>query len=317
MAIESFRLGISFLLRPVSLGQNKPTPQRPSPPSKDQIFHISQVPEWMQWDPYIVHGYRPQLGSFEDCFWSLFYLHNEFINTWSHLLPGLYFMALLVMAEYWISYVPLDVAFSDILAIQMYMAGSAGCLIFSAAFHATNARSQQVAAAFLKLDYLGIIITISTTCMSVTYFGLYHSAFLQAAYISLTAFCAAIVFWVILDPRMDGVHSGHLRATVFTLLATSGVAPILHVAAFEGAYGLKRFPLESLSVTLTSYAVGTAVYVSRFPEKFWSHRFDLLGASHQIFHVLIVFGHIVHLYGLRGVLVQCSLDTVPQINAAP
>lgn len=54
-------------------------------------------------------------------------------------------------------------------------------------------------------------MTISTTCTSLTYFGLYDSLFLQSAYISLTVFGAALVFWLTLDPRMDGVYAGHWR----------------------------------------------------------------------------------------------------------
>ncbi|THC92439.1 hypothetical protein EYZ11_008081 [Aspergillus tanneri] len=177
----------------------------------------------------------------------------------------MYFAALILVVEYWASPLLFDAPFFDIMAIQMYVVGTAGCLLFSAAFHAANAHSEKIAAAFLKLDYLGIIMAISTTCISITYFGLYGSPFLQ------------------------------VTALVFFLLAASGLAPIFHVAVFEGTAGLEKFPLKSLSVTCSSYAVGTTAYVSRFPERFWPRRFDLLGASHQIFHILVAFGQIVHL----------------------
>ncbi|KAI9039418.1 hemolysin-III family protein [Aspergillus affinis] len=310
MASESLRLGLSFLLKPSSQNEEKQKTPRPVAPVKQQVFHISHLPKWMQLDPYIMHWYRPQLDSFEDCFWSLFYLHNESINTWSHLLPGTYFVTLLLAVEYWVSHLPFDVTLADVLAIQSYIAGTAGCLIFSAVFHATNAHSEEVATVFLKLDYLGIIMTISTTCTSVTYFGLYDSPFLQMMYISFTVICATLVFWVALDPRMDGAHAGHWRAAVFLLLAASGLAPICHVSLLEGVAGLNKFPLETLSVTCTSYAVGTIVYISRFPERVWPLKFDLLGASHQIFHILVAFGQFVHLYGLRESLIQCHLDQV-------
>lgn len=32
------------------------------------------------------------------------------------------------------------------------------------------------------------------------------------------------------------------------------------------------------------------------------------GASHQIFHVLIAFGQIVHLHGLRAIIIRLSLN---------
>jgi adiponectin receptor len=91
----------------------------------------------MQWDTYILHGYRAQLNSFERCFWSLFYLHNESVNTWSHLVSGLYFLILLLAIDYWITQVPLEVPVVDIVAIQTYVAGTAGCLIFSVSFYSS------------------------------------------------------------------------------------------------------------------------------------------------------------------------------------
>lgn len=68
-----------------------------------------------------------------------------------------------------------------------------------------------MATAFLKLDYLGIILTISTTSVSVTYFAMYSNPLLQATYISFTTLCALLVFWIALDPRMDGPRAGPWR----------------------------------------------------------------------------------------------------------
>ncbi|KAF7181249.1 hypothetical protein CNMCM7691_000467 [Aspergillus felis] len=308
MAMTSVRLTFAYLLSPSSPKVVEKSPVNVSvSPKKERVFHASQIPAWMQWDPYILRGYRAQLDSYEQCFWSLFYLHNESVNTWSHMIPGMYFLTLLLAIDYWIIQLPLEVPVIDILAIQTYVAGTAGCLIFSAAFHATNAHSPEVAHAFLKLDYLGIVMTITTTCISVTYFALYSYPVLQVTYILFTLLCAATIFWVALDPRMDGARAGPWRAAVFFLLATSGLAPVFHVVWTEASSGLIRIPLDSLTVTCSSYAVGTAVYVTRFPERFWPARFDLIGASHQIFHILVAFGQIVHLFGLREVLLRVHM----------
>ena len=64
------------------------------------------------------------------------------------------------------------------------------------------------------------------------------------------------------------------RATVFILLAASGLAPILHVSCAEGSAGRLRIPLNSLVLACTSYAVGTAAYVTRCPKKYWAERFE-------------------------------------------
>lgn len=314
MSKISLRLILSVLLKPSApnLKEETASPEEPLPRTKPQrVFHISKVPLWMQWDPYISYGYRTQLNSFRECFRSLFYVHNESVNIWSHTLPGLYFLALLLAIDYWALELPFQAPLPDIIAIQSYVAATAGCLFFSvslyvnfiialrsillilqAVFHTTSAHSPEVATAFLKLDYLGIILSISATCISTAYFALHSDPTFQFVYISLTALCAVIVFWITLDPRMDGANAGFwrkaipslvisgreltsYRATVFFVLAASGLAPILHVAFAEGSAGFLRIPVGNIVLTCTSYAVGTTIYVIRFPEKYWMDRFDL------------------------------------------
>ncbi len=68
--------------------------------------------------------------------------------------------------------------------------------------------------------------------------------------------------------------NGASRAAVFTLLATSGFIPIFHLIYLESTQGLFRVPIDSLTVSCTSYAIGTAAYVTRFPEKYCLKRFD-------------------------------------------
>ena len=64
-----------------------------------RVLHWDEIPSWMQIDPYIRNGYRRQLNSLTACFWSLFYLHNDFVNTWSHLLPAILWITALVGVE--------------------------------------------------------------------------------------------------------------------------------------------------------------------------------------------------------------------------
>jgi adiponectin receptor len=132
MTMTSLRLTLSSLLSPSVRKEVEKRPFNvPEPPQKQRVFPASQIPVWMQWDPYILHGYRAQLDSFEQFFWSCLYLHNDSVNTWSDLIPGMYFLTLLLAIDYWTIQLPLEVPVMDILAIQTYVAGTVGCLIFS------------------------------------------------------------------------------------------------------------------------------------------------------------------------------------------
>ena len=50
------------------------------------------------------------------------------------------------------------------------------------------------------------------------------------------------------------------------------------------------------------YLVGAAIYASRVPERFAPGKFDLIGHSHQIFHVLGVLGSLFVYLGLKKIM---------------
>ena len=97
----------------------------------EHVLRWNEVPAWMKIDPYLKRGYRRQLNTYCACFQSLFYAHNESINTWSHLLPALFFMALLAGRDFAMIYTDIKAPLSDILVLQLYIAGTAGCLLLS------------------------------------------------------------------------------------------------------------------------------------------------------------------------------------------
>uniref|UniRef100_A0A3B4B8L4 Uncharacterized protein n=1 Tax=Periophthalmus magnuspinnatus TaxID=409849 RepID=A0A3B4B8L4_9GOBI len=50
-------------------------------------FHV--LPEWLKDNDYLLHGHRPPMPSFRACFGSIFRIHTETGNIWTHLLDGL------------------------------------------------------------------------------------------------------------------------------------------------------------------------------------------------------------------------------------
>ncbi|MCJ1431235.1 hypothetical protein MMC27_000586 [Xylographa pallens] len=248
---------------------------------KDQSIHAIQsllsfedLPQWMQGDPYIRRGYRKQASSLTECYGSLFYLHNESVNIWSHLLAGVFFFALLLTADYSIFRTVPKISVSDAVAVQVYLAGATGCLFLSAFYHCTTSHSHEISRRYLKLDYLGIVLNITSTSISAAYFGLDGDECLKAIYISITAVCGATTFWFVLDPDIDGHNAAFWRALVFIALGCSGFAPIVHMFVRDGLQGLSNFPMSYICASSMLYLTGTAIYVTRSPEKRWPGLFD-------------------------------------------
>lgn len=51
-----------------------------------------------------------------------------------------------------------------------------------------------------------------------------------------------------------------------------------------------------------AYAAGAVVYVSRVPERWKPGAFDLAGHSHQIFHVFVLVGALIHFAAIMVLL---------------
>ena len=45
------------------------------------------------------------------------------------------------------------------------------------------------------------------------------------------------------------------------------------------------------------YIIGLILYTTRFPENYWNGKFDLIGSSHQIFHIFVLLGGGISLIG--------------------
>lgn len=85
----------------------------------------------MELDPYIRRGYRPRLGSFSACFKSIFHLHNESVNIWSHILSTVVYLSVLLTIDHSTLCDDVDLSTADNSVITTYIAGSIACLVFS------------------------------------------------------------------------------------------------------------------------------------------------------------------------------------------
>ena len=175
------------------------------------ILHYDQLPEWMRADPYIKLGYRRPLNRLHDCFWSLFYPHNELVNIWSHLLPAFLYLLSLLGVDIWTIHSNIEALDGGRVFFQVYVLCTFGCLLLSALYHCINAHSQQLSRQFLKFDYAGIILSIVGTTVSAAYFFLYGSPLLQQRYIVSIIASAVAVFYCLLGDGVDGPRAALQR----------------------------------------------------------------------------------------------------------
>ncbi|KAK3696529.1 hypothetical protein QZH41_004879, partial [Actinostola sp. cb2023] len=79
--------------------------------SPERLFSINFCPSWLQFNKFVLSGYRCNLSTSE-CLMSLTYLHNESINIYSHGIPFLVFVLFIPLtaseaclrAPFWFSF---------------------------------------------------------------------------------------------------------------------------------------------------------------------------------------------------------------------
>lgn len=137
---------------------------------------------WQQDNQYIVSGYRPTSNSFAQSLASLGYLHNEWMNIWTHLIGGVTFATIWVFLYYVVGprYGTADKA--DVVVMGCFFGGAVLCLGMSATFHALLNHSEAVATQANKLDYVGICSLITGSFIPAIYYGFHCHTHLRTIY---------------------------------------------------------------------------------------------------------------------------------------
>ncbi|XP_042168973.1 adiponectin receptor protein 1-like [Oncorhynchus tshawytscha] len=132
------------------------------------------LPEWLKDNEYLRHGHRPPMPSFRACFKSIFRIHTETGNIWTHLLGCLFFLCLGIMYMFR-SNMYFAAPFQEKIVIGIFFIGAILCLSFSWLFHTVYCHSEGVSRVFSKLDYSGIAFLIMGSFVPWLYYSFYCS----------------------------------------------------------------------------------------------------------------------------------------------
>merc|ERR1712002_852833 len=65
--------------------------------AKDGLLSFKKLPNWMKDNEYLQFGHRPELNSFKECFKSIFGIHSETGNIWTHLIGFVAFVTVAII----------------------------------------------------------------------------------------------------------------------------------------------------------------------------------------------------------------------------
>jgi adiponectin receptor len=273
----------------------------------ETLIDKPQVPEWYLHNPHILTGYRPVVPDTAYCIRSgLTGWHNESVNIWSHLLG---FVAAFVLG-----------IVEPHPALKLYFLGAMVVMGLSVGSHTMMNHSESVCTGWLKGDYIGIIVFIGTFMCSMGYIlsppahGVPETAF----YLATLAVCVYLV-WFTLYPntiftQADRRIMNFALPAAFIMLAYMAYAGIAAYRSEDEAEWPRFQAIGGYFLLLALVALsGVCVYKFQNPERAYPVRFDLLGASHQIWHLVCIVVIFAQYAILRAFLrTGHGLDQAPQ-----
>lgn len=265
---------------------------------KRKLYTWDEIPHWQRDNEHILSGYVGETRSMFQCFLSLFYLHNESVNIYTHLLPGIAFLFVLCFDKFAVTQFE-TTTLIDYVMIDLFFFGAFTCLTLSSTFHCLKNHSRSVATFGNKLDYLGIVVLVVTSMVSIMYYGFFETPALFYLFSFITCTFGAACAVVSLKEGFRTREWRPYRAAMFVAFGLSAVLPIVTGIFYYGFSEIYlRIQVKWVLLGGIFYITGAVLYGVRFPEKYAPGKYDIWGHSHQLFHVLVVVAALCHLYGL-------------------
>uniref|UniRef100_A0A2M4CW18 Putative progestin and adipoq receptor family member iii n=1 Tax=Anopheles darlingi TaxID=43151 RepID=A0A2M4CW18_ANODA len=248
-----------------------------------RIVCYEEAPEHLQFNPFIRTGYRTYL-SMRLCLESVFWWTNETVNIWSHIFGLFVFVAL---AYNDLAMLQIQAGPSDKLIVGMLLVSFQVCMILSSVYHTFSCHSATSYDRLLTFDLFGIALSLLAIFMSGIYYAFWCNLPLRNFYMLTIGiiFAGAMVLQI---PRLQ--VPSHVKMVAFVAWAAYGIVPTLHWYYVMGGAESTMVQLFIPRVLVMYALSGVAflIYVAKIPERWYVGRFDCIGHSHNLWHIIVL-----------------------------
>ncbi|KAK8757147.1 progestin and adipoQ receptor family member 3-like [Amblyomma americanum] len=241
-------------------------------PNKLKAFE--ETPGFLRQNPFIRSGYRV-LYTPQECLRSVFEWNNETLNIWTHLAGILLFSAMLVRdVGYRLPAAKADPA--DSVLVVAVTCTYITTLSLSVLYHTFNCQSKEAYYKLLRFDLAGVGLSLCSTFSSGVIMAFDEHRFYKFLYVGLEVM---LLMAIILKQDCDDTK-------VLCSLGIFGLVPTFHWLCLAPPHMWVVMPRIVLLFMCAAFSY--IVLEGRFPERLWPGRCDFLGASHQIWHILVI-----------------------------
>lgn len=253
---------------------------------------------WLYWEA--IGRSRTASQSYLDCVSSIWYLHDETFNIWSHLAAAAYFTfkALRFTIRRW------NTSSGAVWAALLFQLGAALCFCLSTLYH--SFANHIHAGLWQRMDHFGIsaFIWASSSTFVILCFADYRAT--QQFY---TMALTALALLSLAQLRNDVTHWAEVSwARVGTHAIYGGLAslPALHCASdlTHQQSQARQQLLRSFCALILVNLVGGILYATELLEQTTQAYTGLVGTSHQFMHVSAIAGAWLFNEGIQTFLVS-------------
>jgi len=256
-----------------------------------------EVPEFQQ-VPFVLSGYRGASSSLFERVRLVFGVHNQTGNIWTHLLGSAYFAFYGV--QLYADYSSLDgLRDFEPISVLILVAASFFCLASSTSYHICCFSKKCIFECTYKMDLSGIVVLIGTSYFTGIVLGYRCRPGLRLFYLLYTLAVLVALTGPLVRPSLVANLPRHMIVCV-----ALGLVPAGHFFFIASAADAATM-LPYILMMFGCYGVGAIFYITRWPESRWPGRFDLLGQSHQMWHLFVFLAAASWVHGC-GVYLRVS-----------
>jgi len=277
-----------------------------------KVCHFHHLPQWLQDNDFLRKGHRPPLPTFRECFKSIFRIHTETGNIWTHLLGVVAFIGL---ASFFLAMPHTEINLQEKMVFSCFFAGAIVCMGLSFTFHTVCChKNKSIGRLFAKFDYCGIAFLTVGSFVPWLYYSFYCDFKPKIVYLSIVILLGILAVIVSLWDKFGQPRYRFLRAGIFIFFGLSGIAPATHYSIMNGwKLSIEEANLGWLILMGALYITGALLYAFRIPERFFPGKVDIVFHSHQIFHCFVIAGAFVHYHGISNMaLYRLQVGECPQ-----
>lgn len=253
----------------------QPVSKLPPKKSKDCLREWEEIPEYLKWNEFITGGYRCHF-TWRQCIQSLFTLHNETMNVWTHL-GG--FLLFFYFAYEVVTSTLSGLDFIHHVLFFIFLLSAIYAFLCSSLYHLFMCHSEPTLYTFLRLDYSGIAALIVGSYIPTLFYSYYQHLTLLIGYLSTIGVVGTSLIVSSIFPFFHSNKFTPIRMFLYMFVAGFGVIPTIHM----------RFFLEPVEPFLhdndliqwriygmyLAYFMGVIFYAFKLPESILPGKFNI------------------------------------------